>query len=191
MDFLKSKHCRFQGVITKMSGVVPEVDPIAHLKLKDPALKKDIDYLGKMQERYERHALRRLPDFHELYSTYQRKLAVREEYEACRKEFKQCKGLLQMDELGCRKRILRRLEYCDQSDTITHKGRVACELSSADELLLAEMLFKGMFNELTPAMAAALLSCFVFEEKVADGSVSAEMGGLMRELQVSWAECFS
>jgi len=62
---------------------------------------------------------------------------------------------------------------------------VACELSTVDELLLAEMLFKGIFNDLSPAMAASLLSCFVFEEKVSEGSVSSEMGGLMRELQVS------
>jgi len=115
----------FQSVHTKMGGNVPEVDPIEHLKLRDPVLLKDIECLEKMRESYERHALKKLPNFHTLYHTYQRKMAVREEYEICRKEFKQCKGLLQMDELGCRKRILRRLEYCDQNDTITHKVGVA------------------------------------------------------------------
>ena len=30
------------------------------------------------------------------------------------------------------------------------KGRIACELSSADELLLTEMMFNGVFNDLTP-----------------------------------------
>jgi len=52
------------------------------------------------------------------------------------------------------------------------------------------MLFKGMFNDLSPAMAAALLSVFVFEEKVSDGSVSAEMNGLMRELQVGLIDIY-
>ena len=101
----------------KLGGVIPEVDPILHLKIEDPALKKDIEYLDKMRERYQGHALRKLPNFHSLYYTYQKKMAVKEEFQMCKKEFKQCKGLLQMDELGCRKRILRRLEYCDQSDT--------------------------------------------------------------------------
>jgi ATP-dependent RNA helicase DOB1 len=50
----------------------------------------------------------------------------------------------------------------------THRlqGRVACEISSADELLLTEMIFNGVFNELTVPQCVALLSCFVFEEKV-------------------------
>lgn len=46
------------------------------------------------------------------------------------------------------------------------KGRVACEISTGDELLLTEMIFNGVFNPLTPEQCAALLSCFVFQEKV-------------------------
>lgn len=44
--------------------------------------------------------------------------------------------------------------------------RVACEISSADELLLTEMIFQGAFNELTPEQCAAILSCFVLQERV-------------------------
>ena len=43
--------------------------------------------------------------------------------------------------------------------------RIACELSSADELLLTEMMFNGLFNEMTPSLVAAILSCFVCTEK--------------------------
>jgi ATP-dependent RNA helicase DOB1 len=70
-----------------------------------------------------------------------------------------------MDELKCRKRVLRRLGYCTASDVIEIKGRVACEITSGDELLLTEMLFNGVFNELNVYQINALLSCFVFEEK--------------------------
>lgn len=44
-------------------------------------------------------------------------------------ELKKKKSLLQMDELKCRKRVLRRLGYCTASDVIEMKGRVACEIS--------------------------------------------------------------
>ena len=37
---------------------------------------------------------------------------------------------------------------------------------SGDELLLTEMIFNGVFNDLTVQQCVALLSCFVFEEKV-------------------------
>ena len=38
--------------------------------------------------------------------------------------------------------------------------------SSADELVLTEMIFNGVFNDLTVEQCPALLSCFVFQEKV-------------------------
>ena len=46
------------------------------------------------------------------------------------------------------------------------KGRVACEISTGDELLLTEMIFQNVFNDLTVEQSVALLSCFVFDEKV-------------------------
>lgn len=39
-------------------------------------------------------------------------------------------------------------------------------VSSGDELLLTEMIFNGLFNDLTVEQATALLSCFVFQENV-------------------------
>jgi len=53
-----------------------------------------------------------------------------------------------MDQLKCMKRVLRRLGYASAADTIEIKGRTACEISSADELLLTELLFNGVFNDL-------------------------------------------
>lgn len=48
-----------------------------------------------------------------------------------------------MDELKKRKRILRRLGYCNADEVILTKGRIACEISAADELgtLLAGLSF--------------------------------------------------
>lgn len=71
-----------------------------------------------------------------------------------------------MDELKCRKRVLRRLQFTSSADVVEMKGRVACEISTGDELLLTEMIFNGVFNPLPPEHCAALLSCFVFTEKV-------------------------
>ena len=69
---------------------------------------------------------------------------------AAKHHLKKSKSLLQMDDLKCMKRVLRRLGYCSTSDVIEVKGRIACELSSADELLLTEMMFNGVFNPLNP-----------------------------------------
>jgi ATP-dependent RNA helicase DOB1 len=55
--------------------------------------------------------------------------------------------------------------FTTSSDIVNIKGRVACEISSGDELLLTELMFNGVFNSLSPEQSA-LLSCFVFSEKV-------------------------
>ena len=39
-------------------------------------------------------------------------------------------------------------------------------LHSGEELLLTELIFNGAFNDLSVEQAVALLSCFVFQEKV-------------------------
>lgn len=44
-------------------------------------------------------------------------------------ELKKAKSLMQMDDLKCRKRILRRMGYCTAGEVIETKGRIACELS--------------------------------------------------------------
>ena len=60
-----------------------------------------------------------------------------------------------MADLKCMKRVLRRMGYSTAADVIEVKGRIACELSSADELLLTEMMFNGMFNEMSPEQVIA------------------------------------
>ena len=84
---------------------------------------------------------------------------------ALRKRIGAALSVQQLDELKCRKRVLRRLGFVDTSDVVQLKARVACEISTGDELLLAELLFDRFFNELGPEQTAALLSVFIFEEK--------------------------
>lgn len=99
-------------------------------------------------------------------------------------ELKKAKSLLQMTELKCRKRVLRRLGYCTASDVIELKGRVACELSSADELLLTEMIFNGLFNALDVTQTTALLSCFVCDEKSNEmPKLSEALSGPLKQMQ--------
>ena len=46
------------------------------------------------------------------------------------------------------KRVMRRLDLADKNDVPTLKGKVACSISASDELMITEMLFSGLFNEL-------------------------------------------
>lgn len=96
---------------------------------------------------------------------YQKKQQILKEIDAKKLELRNAKNSIQMTELKNMKRVLRRLGYCSSTDVIDIKGRVACEITSGDELLLTEMLFNGAFADLNPHQINSLLSCFVFDEK--------------------------
>lgn len=93
-----------------------------------------------------------------------------------KKKIQSAHDVMQMDELKCRKRVLRRLGFTTSDDVVDKKGRVACEISTGDELLLTEMIFNNVFNPLAPEYCAALLSCFVFSEKVGKFLLSSYRG---------------
>lgn len=63
------------------------------------------------------------------YAKYEKKVECQKELKIARDQLLQAKSVLQLDELKCRKRVLRRLGYCTNTDVIQLKGRVACELS--------------------------------------------------------------
>ena len=50
------------------------------------------------------------------------------------------------------------------------KGKVACEISSADELTLTELMFNGVFKDIKVEEMISLLSCFVWREKINDAA---------------------
>ena len=68
------------------------------------------------------------------------------------------------DDLKKMKRVLKRLGYTSTDGVLGTKGRFSCELSTPDELVLTDMVFDGVFNDLKIEQAVALVSCFVFKE---------------------------
>src|SRR3954466_15547591 len=61
--------------------------------------------------------------------------------------------------------VLKDLEFIDDSSRVQLKGKVACEIHSADELVLTELILDNVLAAYEPAEIAALLSAFVFQEK--------------------------
>ena len=59
--------------------------------------------------------------------------------------------------------------------------------SSGDELVLTEMLFNGVFNDLTVAQCVALCSCFVITENVKEDlpKLTKELAAPYKIMQVS------
>lgn len=64
-----------------------------------------------------------------------------------------------------RKRVLQKLGYIDLNETVCVKGRVACEVNTCESLIVTEMVFEGLFNDLEPEEIVAVLSALVDQAK--------------------------
>uniref|UniRef100_A0A665UKW3 Exosome RNA helicase MTR4 n=1 Tax=Echeneis naucrates TaxID=173247 RepID=A0A665UKW3_ECHNA len=173
-----------QEVQKRFPDGVPLLDPIDDMGIKDPALKKVIQKVEAFEHRMYSHPLHSDPNLESVYSLCEKKALIAADVRTAKRELKKARTVLQMDKLKCRKRVLRRLGFASPSDVIEMKGRVACEISSADELLLTEMVFNGLFNDLTVEQATALLSCFVFQENASEmPKLTEQLAAPLRQMQ--------
>ncbi|ETE72808.1 Superkiller viralicidic activity 2-like 2, partial [Ophiophagus hannah] len=173
-----------QEVQKRFPDGVPLLDPIDDMGIKDPGLKKVIQKIEAFEHRMYSHPLHNDSNLETVYKLCERKTQIAVDIKAAKRELKKARTVLQMDELKCRKRVLRRLGFATSSDVIEMKGRVACEISSADELLLTEMMFNGLFNDLSAEQATALLSCFVFQENSSEmPKLTEQLAGPLRQMQ--------
>lgn len=57
--------------------------------------------------------------------------------------------------------MLRRLGHIDEKGIVQTKGRAACEIDAADELLTVELMFNGVFSSLDKHQIVSLASCLI------------------------------
>ncbi|KAI8395327.1 ATP-dependent RNA helicase DOB1 [Nakaseomyces glabratus] len=144
---------------------IPLIDPVKHMKITDDDFMKLQKKIQVLEEKLKTNPLHGSVKLNELYEAYNSKHELSDAMKKLRAKITDSQAVIQLDDLRKRKRVLRRLEFCTPNDIIELKGRVACEISSGDELLLTELIFNGNFTELKPEQAAALLSCFAFQER--------------------------
>ncbi|KAG9235050.1 rRNA-processing arch domain-containing protein [Amylocarpus encephaloides] len=143
------------------------LDPIDNMGITDESFKKLLRKIELLESRLLSNPLHNSPRLEELYNQYSRKIDVGQKIKEAKKAIADAMSVVQLDELKSRKRVLRRLGFINDDEVVELKGRVACEISTGDghEVLLSELLFNRFFNEMSPEMCAAVLSCFIFEEK--------------------------
>ncbi|KAJ1654673.1 ATP-dependent RNA helicase mtr4 [Dispira simplex] len=164
---------------------IPDLDPVDNMNIKSDEFKSLLKRIGMLEEKVKYHPLATDKGLPELLTRHQKKAELAEKVKSVRQQLQTASAVVQMDELKGRKRVLRRLGYTTAADIIEVKGRVACEISSGDELLLTEMMFNGVFNDLTVEQTVALLSCFVFQERSSgeNSKPKEELAGPLRIMQ--------
>ena len=162
------------------------LDPIEVMGIEDEGFKRLLRKIEVMEHKMMNHPLHKSESLPELYDQYGAKVALGKEIRQLRKKIADAQSVLQLDELKNRKRVLRRLDFVNEADVVQLKARVACEISTGDELVLSELLFNRFFNELTPEQCAAALSCFICDEKSQEApQLKEELAKPYREIQAA------
>ncbi|CAF1023234.1 unnamed protein product [Rotaria sp. Silwood1] len=189
-DDLRTKDAR-QSVLKSVQEIkrrhplgLPLLDPIKDMDIKSNEMLSCVKQYSTLQTRINEHPLTKTNELKYLYEQYERKANLERQVLEAKNDLKKAQSLLQIGDLKKYKRVLRRLGYCNSTDIIDLKGRVACEIDTGDELVTTELLFNGVFNDLTVSQACALLSCFVFQEKGNEmPKLPQELSGPLRLMQ--------
>jgi ATP-dependent RNA helicase DOB1 len=124
------------------------------------------------------------PDREARFQVQHRRVELDAQVAALRSQLRHSESTVLTTELKHMKRVLRRLGYTNAENVIETKGRVACEVNTADELIVTELMFNGVFNTMLPEHIAALLSALIFQEKGDDQpKIRAELTGPLRQMQ--------
>lgn len=156
-----------RAVIEKYGEDVPMMHPVKDMKIDNDKLdellmRKEVIETGLV----EIHKIIDIENLEDVYERYVSKLKLKKEIKVLEDDIFQTQKIVLTDTLKSMKRVLRRLAFSDKQDLILTKGKVACQISTCQEVLLTEFMFSGLFNKMKPSKVAAFLSMVLFDENM-------------------------
>ncbi|CAO2828606.1 unnamed protein product [Amaranthus hypochondriacus] len=147
---------------------VPLLDPEEDMKVQSNTYKKVVRRIEALEGLFDKYEVAKSPLIKEKLIALHKKKELGAKIKSIKRQMRTSTALAFKDELKARKRVLRRLGYITNDDVVELKGKVASEISSADELTLTELMFNGTFKDINIEDMVALLSCLVWQEKLQD-----------------------
>lgn len=155
---LKEVEKLYFELLKRFQNNLPLMDPIKDMDIKNDKLKEDLTKLENSKKRLTE--LRNVEISESRIGAFKQRDTIQQNILKLVDTLGKVKELVLKDDLKNMKRVLRRLDFINK-DTVLAKGRVASIISSADEIILTEMIFNGSFNDLEPNLLCAMLSCFM------------------------------
>lgn len=150
---------------------IPLLDPVKDLGVNEGEFKTLMERAAELTKRMSEHKLATDVDEEERIAkvqTFERRTELMEHAKVIRAEAKSYETIAMKEDLKKMKKVLRRLGHVDANGVIQTKGRTACEVNTANELVVVELIFTGVFNDLTVEQCVALLSCMTYDERNKD-----------------------
>ena len=147
---------------------VPMLNFVNDMKITSSDFAKLLERAEKLTKAMKSHHVSRLDadDRIERLKAYDRKTELLESAKLMRRKSRKAQTMVMKDELRKMKKVLKYMGHVDGTGVVQLKGRTACEINTANDLVVTELTFGGTFAELSVEQTVALLSCFTFDEKV-------------------------
>lgn len=151
----------------KKTGI-PELDPVGEMNITTEECTGLIAAIAELDEKMKRNSLHGNSKLTEYFQTFERRVKLQTQVQELEKQISHSRYMVMGDDLRAMRRVLRRLEFIDKDGVVQLKGRMACELTSADEVLMTEIVFNNVFMDMEANNIIALCSCLVFDERSED-----------------------
>jgi ATP-dependent RNA helicase DOB1 len=155
----------------KKKGGIPLLDPIEDIGVPKTVLGDTTKKIEALEQRLVANPIHNHPECESLYDQYVEKAKIGKDIDEVKQKIRGTGQIALKEDLIRMTRVLRRMgcvtsenDKANSAGVITTKGRAACEISSADELVITELIFNGSLNNLTPEQLVALMSCLAFQE---------------------------
>ncbi|CAK9146412.1 unnamed protein product [Ilex paraguariensis] len=155
-------------VLSRFAKGMPLLDPEEDMKVQSSSYKKAVRRIEALENLFEKHEIAKSPLIEQKLKVLHKKKELTAKIKSVKRTIRSSTALAFKDELKARKRVLRRLGHATRDDVVELKGKVSCEISSADELNLTELMFNGVLKDINVEEMVSLLSCFVWQEKLQD-----------------------
>ena len=139
-------------------------DELDWAKVKDLQVRELLSQRQKMADIAQNAHSLKCPTFLKHFTMQHDEWLIKENIQAL-KMLMSDQNLALLPDYQQRVAVLTDLGFCDADSRVQLKGKVACEVHSADELVLTELILENVLADFEPDEIVALLSAFVFQEK--------------------------
>ncbi|CAD7701245.1 unnamed protein product [Ostreobium quekettii] len=177
LQSLRSIHARFQDGL-------PLLDPITDMGITDPEMLAAVKEIQELETKLLKNPVRQEMQSKDSEKHLRTKAKLEAQADQLRADMH--KSLLSSfrEEAKHRVSILEKLGHLNAEGVVQLKGKAACEIDTADELLCTELMFNGGLSDLDKHQLAALLSCLIPTEKSEEEiKLKTELSGPLHKLQ--------
>ena len=167
---------RLKEIKKRMNDDLPILNVVKLNNIVDPEITKLLDEISDIEDKYNKLK----DDYTEKYikdndednnndlqlnlQKYILNNKLEKEIKKIITKIESSKSLVLNTELVNMKRVMRRLDFVTKDEALTPKGHLICDISGADELVTAELLFSGFFKDMTLEEIGASIYCCLSKE---------------------------